>query len=111
MSLATFRKTGQAVATPVWFAETGGKLYVTTNKTSGKVKRLRNNPAVTVAPCTAGGQVLGPAVQARARVLSPEEAATGRQALLRKYGWQLRFFAVLWKIQRRVYIILEITPE
>ena len=111
MSLTTFRKTGQAVATPVWFAEAAGKLYVTTNKKSGKVRRLRNNPAVTVAPSTAGGQELGPTARARARVLAPAEAAPGKQALLRKYGWQYRFFALLWKIERRVYIILEITPE
>ena len=50
MSLRTFRKSGVAVTTPVWFAETGGKLYFLTANDAGKVKRIRNNQQVTVAP-------------------------------------------------------------
>ena len=43
MSLATFRKSGAQVATPVWFAPADGKLYVFTAGDSGKVKRLRGS--------------------------------------------------------------------
>jgi uncharacterized protein len=43
MSLATFRKNGAEVATPVWFAEADLKLYVIATDDSGKVKRLRNS--------------------------------------------------------------------
>jgi uncharacterized protein len=42
MRLTTYRKSGEPVATPVWFAEEGEKLYVTTDRISGKVKRLRH---------------------------------------------------------------------
>jgi uncharacterized protein len=52
ISLATFRKTGTPVYTPVWFGEKDDKLYVMTRSDSGKYKRLENNPGVRVAPCT-----------------------------------------------------------
>ena len=57
ISLATFRKNGAAVHTPVWFAEEGGKLYVMTSDTTGKYKRIRNNSQVRIAPCTIRGKL------------------------------------------------------
>ena len=63
-SLTTFRKTGKPVATPVWFAGDAERIYVWTNASSGKVKRLRNNRSVTLAPCTYNGRVLGPEMSA-----------------------------------------------
>ena len=38
------RRNGNAVETPVWFAEHAGKLYVFSAGDAGKVKRLRNSP-------------------------------------------------------------------
>ena len=60
ISLTTLRKTGVGVATPVWFGEEDGKLYVMTRSDMGKTKRIRNNPQVRVAPCTIRGKVTGP---------------------------------------------------
>jgi PPOX class probable F420-dependent enzyme len=85
ISLATFRKNGAKVATPVWFGEDGDKLYVMTRSDMGKTKRIRNNPQVRVAPCTIRGKVTGPEVAAFARILRPEEHAHARQAINRKY--------------------------
>ena len=62
ISLGTFRKSGVKIATPVWFGEDGDKLYVMTLSDMGKTKRIRNNPQVTVAPCTIRGKVTGPEV-------------------------------------------------
>jgi hypothetical protein len=101
MSLTTFRKTGKAVATPVWFAEEKGRIYVYTAPDSGKVKRLRNNSRVQLAPCTFSGKVLGPAVEARARVLAVNETDQARAALLRKYGWQARLGLFFSRLRRR----------
>jgi uncharacterized protein len=53
ISLATFRRNGEAVQTPVWFAILGGNLYVVTDGTSAKVKRIRATKRVRVAPCNA----------------------------------------------------------
>jgi len=89
MSLTTLRKTGAAVATPVWFGEEDGKLYVMTRSDMGKTKRIRNNPQVRVAPCTIRGKVTGPEYPAKARILPREEQAKARQAINRKY-WMAR---------------------
>lgn len=113
MSLTTFRKNGQAVPTAVWFAEAGGKLYVKTSPISGKVKRIRNNPAVTVAACKYNGAVTGPPVEARASILPPEKHAEADRFLNRKYGWQKRLFeltAVFRRSKDKQATFLEITP-
>ena len=89
ISLTTFRKSGAGVATPVWFGEEDGKLYVMTRSDMGKAKRLRNNPQVRVAPCTIRGTVTGAEIAAIARILPPEEHARARQAINRKY-WMAR---------------------
>ncbi len=89
ISLTTFRKTGAGVATPVWFGEQDGKLYVMTRSDMGKTKRIRNNSQVRVAPCTMRGKVTGPEFAATARILPPNEHKTARQTLNRKY-WMAR---------------------
>ena len=72
ISLTTFRKSGVPVYTPVWFGESNGKLYVKTRNDSGKYKRIRNNSAVKVAPCSARGKVTGPEFSGLARILSAQ---------------------------------------
>jgi uncharacterized protein len=94
VSLITFRKNGVAVATPVWFGEDDGKLYVMTRGDMGKMKRIRNNPQVRVAPCTIRGKVTGPEFAAQARILPPEEQAHARQTINRKY-WMARL-PLIW---------------
>src|SRR5258708_2439634 len=57
ISLTTFRRDGRAVPTVVWFAHDGERILVWTGANSGKVKRIKNNPRVTVAPCDRTGKV------------------------------------------------------
>jgi uncharacterized protein len=104
ISLATFRKNGAKVATPVWFGEDGDRLYVMTRSDMGKTKRIRNNPQVRVAPCTIRGKVTGPEVAASARILPPDEHAHARQTLNRKY-WMARL-PLIWS---RTDTYLELT--
>lgn len=85
ISLASFRKNGQAANTPVWFAEHDGKLYLKTRNDSGKYKRIRNNPQIKIAPCTMGGKIVGPEFSATACVLPPEQWPEATKALHRKY--------------------------
>ena len=106
ISLATFRKSGVAVYTPIWFAEEDdGKLYFMTNSKLGKSKRIRNNPEVKIAPCTIRGKITGPEFAATARKLQPEEEARARQAIRQKY-WLARI-PFLW---RNTDTYFEITP-
>jgi PPOX class probable F420-dependent enzyme len=94
VSLVTFRKSGAAVATPVWFGENDDKLYVMTRSDMGKMKRVRNNAQVRVAPCTIRGKATGPEFVASARILPPEEHARARQFINRKY-WAARL-PLIW---------------
>ena len=89
ISLATFRKNGTPVYTPVWFGEDNGHLYVMTNSKTGKVKRVRNNPEVRIAPSTIRGKVTGPEFSARVRLMKPEEFARARKLINAKY-WLAR---------------------
>jgi len=71
--LETCRKSGAAVATPVWFVVVDGLVYVRTLAHFGKVKRLRANPAVRFASCDWDGNVCGPWFHGRAALLSPDD--------------------------------------
>lgn len=105
VSLATFRKNGVAVYTPVWFAEEGNNLYFMTNSKLGKCKRIRNNPKVKIAPCTIRGKITGPESSATARFLPSDQSAHIRQLIKNKY-WLARL-PFLW---RNTDTYIEITP-
>jgi PPOX class probable F420-dependent enzyme len=106
VSLATFRKSGVAVRTPIWFAAENSKLYFMTRSDSGKFKRIRNNPRVKVAPCTIRGKIKGPDFPARVRILPPDEGKRARKAIHAKY-WLARV-PFLWS---KVNLYFEITFE
>jgi len=116
LNLETFKKDGTGVKTPVWFAadpsaeldSREAKLYVYTIGASGKVKRIRNNPRVKIAPCDMSGKVLGDWVDAQAEILSGTKAAHGMEMLNKKYvPWKqlLDFFAMFRKRERTVFAI------
>lgn len=106
ISLATFRKTGAAVYTPVWFAEENGHLYVMTGSKMGKSKRIRNNPKVKIAPCTMRGRITGPEYCATARFLPPDDHKHVRRIINAKY-----FLARLTFLFPRTDTYIEITPD
>jgi PPOX class probable F420-dependent enzyme len=89
VSLATFRRNGADVKTPVWFPVIDGKLYVVTAGDAGKVKRLRHSSRVLVAPSDARGGVRGTWRDATARIVTdPASIDRAHKALLGKYGGQ-----------------------
>jgi uncharacterized protein len=73
--LVTFKRSGEAMPSPIYHGVADGKLYVRTDASTGKVKRLHNNPRVLVVPCTLRGKPKGQAVSGLARFLSEEEYA------------------------------------
>ncbi|MEH0842504.1 PPOX class F420-dependent oxidoreductase [Micromonospora sp. CPCC 205711] len=83
--LTTFRKDGRAVPTPVWAVRDGDTLAVWTAADSGKVKRIRRDGAVTVAPCDVRGRPHGGAVPGHAVLTGPEESRRVRDLIKRKY--------------------------
>jgi PPOX class probable F420-dependent enzyme len=72
--LTTFRRSGEAVPTPVEIRVRGERVYFTTWSTTGKVKRLAHTPSVTLARCTRFGKPTGPGVAGVARRLDGAEA-------------------------------------
>ncbi|WP_446217757.1 PPOX class F420-dependent oxidoreductase [Micromonospora sp. IBHARD004] len=66
--LTTFRKDGRPVSTPVWAVRDGDALAVWTASDSGKVKRIRRDGRVTVAPCDVRGNPRGEAVPGHATI-------------------------------------------
>ena len=86
--LTTFRKNGLAVPTTMWFAHNQGKLYMVTSATVGKIKRIRNNGRVLLAPCDVRGKVLGEQIEAYAHELPPAQHEYANTLLASKYGEQ-----------------------
>ena len=96
ISLTTFRRTGAAVATPVWFVQFQHTLYIYTAATAGKVKRIRHTPRVQLASCTKLGKVTGPIIAGVARIVTdPQEQAQAEAALTAKYWLARRLLSLL----------------
>lgn len=105
ISLMTFRRSGEGVATPVWFALDGSQIVVGTFGNSGKAKRLRHTEKVEIAPCNFRGLVRGPYVAGVASFLDPTEAILASAALSDKYGWQWDMFS------RKVDVFISVVPS
>jgi PPOX class probable F420-dependent enzyme len=116
LNLETFRKSGQGVKTPVWFAADpasdlagpGAKLYAYTVGESGKVKRIRNNGRARIAPCDMRGNVIGAWVDASAQIITGPEAESANRLLNKKYWpWKqlLNFFASFSRRGRNCFVI------
>lgn len=101
MALTSYRRNGDAVATPVWFVAYEGRLWVWTDVASGKVKRLRNNPSCAVAPCTMSGRITGTGLPGSARLVSVNDCGTTVQSMLRaKYPIQKRALDLYSRLRR-----------
>ena len=113
INLETYRKNGTAVQTPVWTARVGEELVIFTNGNSYKVKRLRRNQNVRVAPCGVRGALKGPWHDGSGRIVtdsSQERAAY--VALRKKYGWQMALADLGGRLGRtkKDWVILAVRP-
>jgi uncharacterized protein len=108
--LTTFRRNGQAVATPVGIIVVIDKVYFATRASTGKVKRLHHNPHVTLARCTRGGKVIGPVIPASARRLVGAEVARIEQLFFGSLWGQL--WRIFFRLVRRhdTWVVYEVTP-
>jgi len=113
VALATFRRSGAEVRTPVWFAPMDGKIYLFTAGDSGKVKRLRHSSRARVAASDVRGNVRGQWWDAHARIVTePRVIERAHAAMRAKYGWQARlgdlFSRLTGRLPRRAWIEVEI---
>ncbi len=102
ISLATFRKNGKAVPTPVWFALGSDHFYVFSEGKAGKIKRLRNGDRIQAAPCNVRGALKGDWIDGRGRIVD-DDATVERayRALNRKYGWVMKLTDLMSRFSGR----------
>jgi PPOX class probable F420-dependent enzyme len=117
LNLETFKKNGQGVRTPIWFAadpatdlrSASANLYLYTIDNSGKVKRIRNNSRVKIAPCDARGKLLGEWVDATARIVTGDEAARGMRLLDKKYFPLKQIMGFFARFSRKPRVVMALT--
>ena len=79
--VTTFKKDGTEVSTPTWVvALDDGKIGFYTSSTSGKAKRLKNNPKLIVQPSDARGR----------------DAIYDK--VVAKYGFMTKVARLMWKV-------------
>ncbi len=111
LNLETFRKSGEGVKTPVWFAQDGDLLRIWTEASTGKAKRIRREGKVKIVPSTSSGQPTGEWVDARAVIFdTPDDIARTEQLFKKKYGFMFSFLAFLNKSRKGKYISIQVKP-
>lgn len=113
LNLESFRKSGAAIRTPLWFAQDGDTIFVYTTADSGKAKRIRRDVAVNIAPCDMRGTVSGGWIAARAAPVTGAEFDRGMMLLDRKYfPWkQMLGLIALVRPRPRVVIAIHVAAE
>jgi PPOX class probable F420-dependent enzyme len=116
MSITTFKRDGTPVSTPVWVAGENGNLLVISEADSWKVKRIRRDGHIRIAPCSVRGVIRGEPTDAEATI-DPDTTAV-ETLLARKYGWMyrtyMRFSALTRKLRRQptpTGVTIRITPN
>ena len=110
LNIETFKRSGEGVKTPVWFVEDNGKLFITSLNESGKVKRIRRNTTVNVAPCNVSGKVLGTWMKAEARIIEDIVQIQEIDKLLnKKYGLMKKLFELGGSRNKQNTIAIEIS--
>ncbi len=109
ISLETFRKNGVGVKTPVWFTTEDDMLYVWTEASSGKAKRIRRDGMVKITPSTARGEPVGKWVDAQATAdASPEALGHVNNLMKKKYGLAFAGFRLMGKLRKATYTEIKI---
>jgi len=109
--VVTFRRNGEPVPSPVWFGlDDDGHAYLRTLHDAGKVKRLRNDPRVLIAPSTVRGKPKGPVLLGTGRVLPKEEWPHAEAALAAAYGLGRKIYEGVLGGPEDLPTYVEITP-
>ncbi len=102
VSLATYRRNGKEVSTPVWMAKADDCYYVFSEAKAGKVKRIRANAKSRMAACSARGDIRSDWIESNARIVTETELIDRAYiALRKKYGWQMTILDLFSKLSGR----------
>jgi PPOX class probable F420-dependent enzyme len=109
--LVSYKRNGEPVPTPVWFGLGDGNLYVRSEADVAKVRRIRNDSRVRVAPSTVRGRPLGPPAEGHARLLDAAADQQRAEAALRaNYGLGRRVYERVGSAFAIDTVYLEIAP-
>ena len=100
IAVTTFKKDGTPIATPVWVVRRNHELLILTQSDSGKVKRLRSNPSVLVAPCDARGRLKAEAVPGTALLQDETQTHLTASLIQHRYGFMGRMIGWLNEMRR-----------
>jgi PPOX class probable F420-dependent enzyme len=110
--LTSFRKDGTGVPTAVNIAVDGDRAFAKTWSSSGKYKRIRNNPHVTVAPSDFRGKPTGPAIPMTARFVDGPDAQRARSLIEGKHPiFQGIIVRLSHKVGRYKTVFMELRPK
>ena len=109
ISFETYKRSGAAVRTTVWFVIDNGVLFIRTYRDSGKAKRLRHNSRARLALSTFGGQVKGEWVDVEVQLANPEESERAVRLFAKKYGIQKRLTELRARILGKKYAVFACT--
>ena len=84
------------------------RLFFLTPSDSGKVKRLRNNPRVTLASSTANGRLIGPPIEGAARMVNDTESARVADKIRAAWGLPGFFIFLVRDLRRKTRVYYEV---
>lgn len=108
INLETYRKNGQVVRTPVWFMISDGLIFVQTMKTTGKVKRIKNNPKIRIMPCGMRGESRGDWIEGQAKLADESETQKTIKLRQQKYGFRAKMLGIFMKKENLTGIVIQI---
>jgi len=107
INLETYKKNKQGVKTPVWFVQKDNTIFVVTKEKTGKVKRVKNNSDVKIAPCNFKGTLKGEWVSGKAYIVDSQKQNEILDARNKKYGIKSRI-ANLISFSKGNYVVIAI---
>jgi len=116
VSLTTFKRNGDAAASPMWIVRDGNQLLAWTPADAWKVKRIRRDPRVTLRPCGRTGKVRAeqPVLAGTGEVITdPNQLARVESLIKHKYGLEFRVVTLIETVAargRKPRVVLRITP-
>jgi hypothetical protein len=111
IDIETYRKNGAGVRTPIWFVVYQGLIYFRTDDKSGKVKRIRNNPHVRIAPCDIRGNVKGNWSDGNVNFAGSAESSIVYSMIDKKYGFVATLIRIFNKIRHTNPVVIAIVLD
>lgn len=111
ISLCTYKKNGDRIATPVIFGITDREIIVSTKSFAGKLKRLKNNPNVIIYPCTSRGERKGTDFKGTATILAKKDEKYAYDSIRKKNGLIFRIWRASGKFRGHKFVFISIQPS